>query len=89
MDNLPLLAWILIGIAAVMVIGLNVSLLIAWRRRNEKPSPARGKESFWMKAWDNEDRQISELASRVQQLKQTNRPTSEDQPDDSHTPTGG
>jgi len=69
LEKMPVLAWVIIGIAALMIIGLNISLVAAWRRRNEKTARNRGKESLWTKAWDIEDRQINELSARVEKLK--------------------
>ncbi|NPV84588.1 MAG: hypothetical protein HPY45_01085 [Anaerolineae bacterium] len=80
--ELPLTAWFCIALIIVIFVALNISLLTAWRARNQQRPPA------WLQSiaqslsapWAEEDKHLQELSQRTARLRESQKPTAEGTP---------
>jgi len=70
---IPIFAWVVIGLFALLVIGLNLSLWSAYRNRNKKPSQPRTQKTknTLQDPWFVEDQQWKELSDHVEKFKKS------------------
>ena len=66
-------AKIALGLIAFLFFSTNLSLWLAWRKRNNKQSDWLGKISNAVRdPWENENKQLDELSKRVARLREEN-----------------
>ncbi|GAP14371.1 hypothetical protein LARV_02139 [Longilinea arvoryzae] len=87
MNDISPLGWVILGLLALFLVVLNLSLFTAWRdkkkgRDKDSNSPFQGLEQSIRKPWKKEDEMLSELARRAAELRRKS-DSSQDSKDDS------
>lgn len=80
--ELPLTAWFCIALIILIFVALNISLITAWRARNQQRPPA------WLQSiaqslsapWAKEDKHLLELSQRTARLRENQKPATENPP---------
>jgi hypothetical protein len=69
-NTISLGAWIIIGLFALMIIGLNLSLLAAWRNKDKnQPGLWQDIAGALRHPWQQEEQQLDELSRRAKEIK--------------------
>jgi hypothetical protein len=73
MNEIPLLGWVCLGSIVFMVIGLYLSLLAAWRKKdqNSQSRPMQGTQiiNTLRKPWAREDAEWEKLHQQTEKLR--------------------